>query len=258
MKLFTFTTSPYARKVRMMLEVKGIRFEPIERCYSLDRKEDLRAASDRAEVPVLILDDGRSISDSTIICEYLEEAFPRPALFPEDRYERSQMRMIEDLCDRAFDAVSYGFWIAALRKDVPEAEAMTRAAREEFSDLLARLETALRAGAGEFFCKQLSVADLAAICYVPAAAAMGIGMMPFPRLSEWTRRMRGLPAVAADHERLKQALAGVHDIASELVGPDGRVHWRDSRLEWPVRHGFIEFIAREFKADRMMFPPDGV
>ena len=43
MKLFTFATSPYARKVRIVLDYKGIAYEPIERCYSLDRKEDLRS-----------------------------------------------------------------------------------------------------------------------------------------------------------------------------------------------------------------------
>ena len=42
MKLFTFATSPYARKVRIVMDYKGIAYEPVERCYSLDRKEDLR------------------------------------------------------------------------------------------------------------------------------------------------------------------------------------------------------------------------
>jgi len=46
------------------------------------------------------------------------------------------------------------------------------------------------------------------------------------------------------------------NLADEFEGPDGRVHWRDSRLEWPVRHGFVDFIAREFHAGKMMFPPD--
>jgi glutathione S-transferase len=255
MKLFTYATSPYARKARMMLEMKGVEFEPIERCYSLDRKEDLRSASRRAEVPVLVLDDGRSIPDSTIVCEYIEQAFPAPALFPEDPYERARMRIIEDLCDRAFDAVSYGFWIAALRKDAPEAEAMTKAAREEFAQSLSKLEASL--GEREFFCGALSLADLAAICYVPSAPAMGISMKAYPRLTKWIARMRDLPAVAADNERIKKALSGMHDISSELEGPDGRIHWRDSRLEWPIRHGFVEFVAREFKAGKMMFPPDG-
>jgi glutathione S-transferase len=253
-KLFTFATSPYARKVRMMLEMKKIDFEPVERCYSLDRKDDLRAASARAEVPALDLGDGRTISDSTIICEYLEESFPTPPLFPAHPYERARMRMIEDLCDRAFDAVSYGFWIATARKDAAESAAMMAAARDEFSHLLARLEAEL--GDRDFFCGAMSVADLAAICYVPAAGAMRISMTPYPRLAAWMQRMREIECVAADHERLKNALAGTHDITSEFEGPDGRIHWRDSRLEWPIRRGFLDFVTREFNAGKMMFPPD--
>jgi len=254
MKLFTFATSPYARKVRMMLEFKKIDFELVERCYSLDRKDDLWAASARAEVPALDLGDGRTIADSTIICEYLEEAFPTPPLFPAHPYERAGMRMIEDLCDRAFDAVSYGFWLATARKNAPESAAMIDAARGEFSQLLARLEHEL--GHREFFCATMSVADLAAICYVPSAAAMRISMKPYPRLAQWTQRMRANECVAADHERLKTALAGAHDISTEFEGPDGKIHWRDSRLEWPIRRGFLDFVAREFKAGKMMFPPD--
>ncbi len=254
MKLFTFATSPYARKVRMMLELKKIDFEPVERCYSLDRKEDLRVASARAEVPTLVLDDGRTIADSTIICEYLEDAFPNPAMFPADPYERARMRMIEDLCDRTFDAVSYGFWIATARKDAPESAAMIDAARDEFSQLLARLEREI--GEREFFCGAMSVADLAAICYVPSAGAMRISMKLYPRLAAWTLRTRAVGSVAADLERLKSALAKGHDIISEFEGPDGKVHWRDSRLEWPIRRGFADFVTREFKAGKMMFPPD--
>ncbi len=254
MKLFTYATSPYARKVQMALEFKGVAFEPIERCYSLDRKEDLRAASERAEVPVLVLDDGRTISDSTIICEYLEDAFPTPPLFPKDPFARARMRSLEELCDGGFDAVSYGYWMSQLRKDSPEADAMARAARTEFAQLLARLESAL--GERQFFFDTISIADLSAICYVPSAPAMNIAMDRYPRLGAWVQRMRQVPAVAADNQRLKRALAKVHDIASELEGPDGKIHWRDTRLEWPVRKGFIDLVVREFREDKMMFPPD--
>jgi glutathione S-transferase len=254
MKLFTFATSPYARKVRMSLDYKGVLYEPIERCYSLDRKQDLREASARAEIPTLVLDNGRTIADSTIICEYLEDAFPHPPLFPEDAIERARMRALEDLCDRAFDAVSYGYWLAAARSDAAESEAMKSAARDEFRVLLARLERELEGN--EFFCGELSIADLAAICYVPAARIMGIDLGEFPRLSAWTARMRELPAVAADLKRLAEAVARMHDLKAEFEGPDGRIHWRDSRLEWPIRRGFMDFIVREFRAGKMMFPPD--
>jgi glutathione S-transferase len=254
MKFFTFATSPYARKVRMTLDIKGVGYEPIERCYSLDRKEDLCSANPRAEVPALVLDDGRTISDSTIICEYLEETHATPALFPKDPYERARMRMIEDLCDRAFDSVAFGYWLAVVRAEEPESEAMQRAAREEFARLLQRLEREL--GERPHFCGDLSVADITAVCYVPGANAMGIDLKRYPALSRWTSRMQEVPAVRADLERVRAALGSMKDLKHEFEGPDGRVHWRDFRLEWPVRRGFIDFVAREFHAGRMMFPPE--
>jgi len=84
---------------------------------------------------------------------------------------------------------------------------------------------------------------------------MGVDLGQTPRLRAWNSRMRAIPAVRGDRQRLVRALAKVHDVSSELVGPDGRIHWRDSRLEWPVRRGFIDFVAREFHAGKMLFPP---
>jgi glutathione S-transferase len=255
MKLFTFATSPYARKVRIVMDYKGLAYEAQERCYSLDRKEDLREASIRAEVPVLVLDDGRTIVDSTIICEYLEEVYPQPAAFPADAFQRARMRRIEDLCDRTFDAIGFGYFLGVLRKEAPEAEAIKRAARTECQALLGVLEHELAAG-GEYFCGAIGLADFAAICHVPIARAMEIGLDAFPLLAAWSDRMRRVPAIAADRARASKAWQGTHNIAAEFEGPDGRIHWRDSRIEWPIRHGFGDLVMREFHAGKMMFPPD--
>lgn len=253
MKLFTFATSPYARKVRIVLDYKGVACEYAERCYSLDRKEDLRAASARAEVPVLMLDDGRTIADSTIICEYLEQVYPDPPIFPRDAYERARMRTIEDLCDRTFDAVGFGYFLGVLRADAPESQRIQAAARAECRALMETFEREL--GEREYFCGAISLADFAAICHAPLAHAMKIDLADLPRVRAWMDRMRKIPAVAADRERAAKAWSGVHNIAAEFEGPDGKIHWRDSRLEWPVRNGFIDLVAREFKAGKMMFPP---
>jgi len=253
MKLFTFATSPYARKVRIVLDYKSLAYEPLERCYSLDRKEDLRSTSQRAEVPVLVLDDGRSIADSTIICEYLEQVHPTPPIYPRDAFERSRMRSLEDLCDRTFDAVGFGYFLGVLRKDAPESAALKDAARDECAALIASLEREL--GDRDYFCGELSLADFAAICHAPMARTMKIDMSNLPRMRAWMDRMRKIPAVTADHERAAKAWQGVHNISTEFEGPDGRIHWRDSRLEFPVRHGFIDLVAREFHAKKMMFPP---
>ena len=253
MKLFTFATSPYARKVRIVLDFKGVPYDPVERCYSLDRKEDLRDAWARAEVPVLTLDDGRTIADSTIICEYLEQVYPAPPVYPRDAFERARMRTIEDLCDRTFDAVGFGYFLGVLRKDAPEADAIRTAAIDECRALFDKLEYEL--GDRNFFCGEPSVADFAAICHAPIARAMKLDLDAAPRVRAWMDRMRKIPAVAADRDRASEAWAGAHNIAAEFEGPDGRIHWRDSRLEFPVRHGFIDLVAREFHAGKMMFPP---
>jgi glutathione S-transferase len=253
MKLFTFATSPYARKVRIVLDYKGIAYEPVERCYSLDRKEDLRSTSARAEVPVLVLDDGRSIADSTIISEYLEQVYPAPPVYPRDAFERSRMRTIEDLCDRTFDAVGFGYFLGVLRKAAPESAAIQDAARDECRALMEVMEREL--GHRDYFCGEVSLADFSVICHAPLARSMKTDMSDLPRMRAWMDRMRQIPAVAADHERAAEAWSGVHNIAAEFEGPDGRIHWRDSRLEWPVRHGFIDLVAREYHAKKMMFPP---
>jgi glutathione S-transferase len=250
MKLFTFPSSPYARKVQMMLDYKGIAYEPIERCYSLDRNEDLRCVNERAEVPTLVLDDGRVITDSTIIGEYLEDAFPQPPLFPRHPYERARMRRIDDLCDRSFDAVTFGYFFGELRGN----PAIKAAAASELRALLEVLEREL--GGKNFFCGELSLADIAAVCHVPMARATGVGLSDCPQLAAWMTRMREIPAVRDDHRRLTKAMANARGIAAEFEGPDGRIHWRDSRLEWPIRHGFIDAVVREYQAGKMMFPPD--
>jgi glutathione S-transferase len=205
MKLFTYATSPYARKVRMALDYKGVSYAPIERCYSIDRQEDLRCVTARAEVPTMVLDDGRVITDSTIIAEYLEEVYPQPPLYPKDPYQRARMRMIEDLCDRSFDAVGFGFGLAVVREQEPESSAMKQVAVEELRRLLAVLEREL--GERKFFCGELSLADFAAICYVPGAKSMGVNPQEFPHLRAWMERMRHIPVVVADHERIKKAMA---------------------------------------------------
>jgi glutathione S-transferase len=255
MKLFCFSTSPYARKVRMAMDFKGVPYEPFERCYSLDRKEDLRTASKRAEVPVLILDDGRTIADSTIICEYLEQVYPTPSIFPRDAWERARARSIEDLCDRTFDAVGFGYYLGVLRKDTPESAAIQQAAKDECRALMERLDHEL--DGHEFFCGAApTVADFAAVCHTPLAMAMRLDLKDLNRVTSWMRRMREIPAVAQDRERASKAWQGAHNLAAEFEGPDGRIHWRDSRLEWPIRHGFVDLVAREFHAGKILFPPD--
>jgi glutathione S-transferase len=50
-------------------------------------------------VPVLVLDDGRTLPESEVICEYLEDVYPSPALRPADPWQRAQVRLLTRLSD---------------------------------------------------------------------------------------------------------------------------------------------------------------
>ncbi len=73
--------SPYVRKVLVCLDLKGVSYEidPIVPFYGND---EFARLSPVRRIPVLI-DDAVTLSDSTVICEYLEERYPEPSLFPQ-------------------------------------------------------------------------------------------------------------------------------------------------------------------------------
>jgi hypothetical protein len=89
--------SPYVRKVLMFLHVKGIAYEidPIIPFMGDDRFTRL---SPVRRIPVL-LDDKVTLADSSVICQYLEDRYPKPALYPADVADRAQARWLEEYAD---------------------------------------------------------------------------------------------------------------------------------------------------------------
>jgi glutathione S-transferase len=89
--------SPYVRKVLACLNLKGLEFEvdPITPFYGND---EFRRLSPLCRIPVLI-DGDFSASDSSVICAYLDEAYPRHPLLPADPKERARARWLEEYAD---------------------------------------------------------------------------------------------------------------------------------------------------------------
>jgi glutathione S-transferase len=89
--------SPYVRKVLACMNLKGIAYEvdPITPFYGNDEFERL---SPLRRIPVLIDGDFHT-SDSSVICAYLDEAYPDPPLFPADPKDRARARWFEEYAD---------------------------------------------------------------------------------------------------------------------------------------------------------------
>ena len=91
-RLFHVPLSPFCRKVRLTLAEKRIEVELIEERFWEKGQEFLRR-NPAGKVPVLRL-NGRSMSESQAICEYLDETQPDPPLMPRDTEARYEVRRL--------------------------------------------------------------------------------------------------------------------------------------------------------------------
>src|SRR5262245_29000821 len=101
MKLWMSPTSPYARKVRIVLGEKRIACEELVPSAA---RIDLSQKNPLAKVPTLELDDGTLLFDSVVIVEYLDALVPEPRLIPEPPLARALVRRWEALADGICDA----------------------------------------------------------------------------------------------------------------------------------------------------------
>ena len=88
LRLYHLPLSPFCRKVRLVLAEKKVEVELIEERYWEQSPEFLKK-SPSGKIPILQL-NGKLLTESTPICEFLEELYPEPKLMPdsaEDRYE---------------------------------------------------------------------------------------------------------------------------------------------------------------------------
>lgn len=99
-RLFHVPLSPFCRKVRLSLAEKKLEVELVEERYWEKDTEFLRR-NPAGKVPVLKM-DGRTMAESTAICEYLEEKHPEPALLPKDPGGRFETRRLVAWFDDKF------------------------------------------------------------------------------------------------------------------------------------------------------------
>ena len=99
-RLYHTPLSPFCRKVRLVLGEKKIEVELIDERYWEESPEFLRR-NPAGKVPVLRT-NGLTLSESSAICEYLEEVYPSPALMPKTPAERAEVRRLVSWFDDKF------------------------------------------------------------------------------------------------------------------------------------------------------------
>jgi glutathione S-transferase len=108
-RLISATPSPYARKVRIALVEKAIPFELVTE-VPWDSTSITPRYNPLEKLPILLLENGDSIYESSYILEYLELKHPAPPMLSSDGDERLASRRLEVLCDGICDAVVLTFF----------------------------------------------------------------------------------------------------------------------------------------------------
>lgn len=91
-RLYHVPLSPFCRKVRLTLAEKRIEVELVEERY-WEQGPDFLRRNPAGKIPVIRL-NGRTLSESQAICEYLEETVPEPRLMPKDAEGRYEVRRL--------------------------------------------------------------------------------------------------------------------------------------------------------------------
>ena len=102
MKLIGSLTSPYVRKVRIVMAEKRLDYQlELEDVWANDR---IMQSNPLGKVPCLVMEGGEAVFDSRVIVEYVDTLSPVGKLIPERGRERAEVRTWEALADGVLDA----------------------------------------------------------------------------------------------------------------------------------------------------------
>jgi len=115
MKLIASLTSPYVRKIRIVLAEKKIDCDLVLDSPWVEGNR-VAAVNPLGKIPVLVLDDESTLYDSRVIAEYLDTVAPNNRLIPASGRERISVKRWEALADGVLDAAVAAF-LEAKRPD---------------------------------------------------------------------------------------------------------------------------------------------
>jgi glutathione S-transferase len=195
MKLLFSPTSPYARKARVVAIEKG-----------LDRSLELVTALPWAEpnptvdtnplgkVPALVTDDGLTLYDSPVICEYLDSLAPQPRLIPAGGRDRWLALRMQALADGILDA-AVSIVLERRRPEIQQSAAMTERALAAIRRALAQSQQEVPGTHAPLHLGHLSLAI--ALGYLEFRLPDTDLGMTGSALEAWWHQVRARPSLAA-------------------------------------------------------------
>jgi glutathione S-transferase len=250
LELYHNNLSVCAQKVRIVLAEKNVPWT--NRPVSLIRGEHLtpefKKMNPRGVVPVLV-HDGNTIIESSVICSYLDEVFPAPPLSPGNPVERARMRLWcklpDDILHMACATISFaisfgqqlkksagaGFEERLLKMPDPARRERQRALIEKgietsfFRDHIKVFDRTIADMEGELgktrwlACETYSLADAEITPYIERMDRLGLAGLwdGRPRVADWFARIKMRPSY--------QAISDYPPTDYDDTGRDGLKSW---------------------------------
>jgi len=198
---FYNSLGPNPRLVRMFMLEKGIEvpFEEIDIMAGENRQAAYLEKNPAGEMPCLELDDGRVISETTVICEYLEERQPEPRLLGATPEERAETRMWTRRVELSITApMTDAFRSGAAQAMFKDRRHLIPQAADDWKEIaqegLARLDAQI-AGREFLAGDRFSLADIASYCLLDFGAGVGQPIDPAcGHVTAWFQRIAARPS----------------------------------------------------------------
>ena len=202
MRFYGYWRSSASWRVRIALAFKGLDAEviPVNLVAGEQSYSDYTALNPQGLVPFLI-DGGAAIGQSLAIIEYLDEAYPEPALLPGDAAQRARIRMLADVVACDIHPINNLRVLRHLRKSYAlEQEAIDAWARHWITAGFYALEKQADAIGGRYMAGDaITLADLFLVPQLYNARRISTDLSSCPRLLAIEKALLDHPAFATTH-----------------------------------------------------------
>lgn len=199
MKVYGARLSPFVRKVLVVLELKGLGYEQVDVFPGMQTPEFLKI-SPLGKIPALE-DEALQVSDSTVICEYLEERYPTVSTLPSSPQERATARWLEEYADtRLMELCGGGIYLERVVKPMFFKQPTDQAKVDKtINELMPPVLTYLESQAPKegFLFGDFGRVDISVISPIINATYAGyvVDATKWPVLAAYVERVRAHPVV---------------------------------------------------------------
>jgi glutathione S-transferase len=202
---FYDSIGPNPKLVRMFAAEKGISFPQVEKVDIMagaNRQQPYLSKNPAGQMPALALDDGRVISETVAICEYLEEQKPKPALIGENAADRAETRMwtrrvewkiVQPLADGFRFAEGLPLFKSRIRTLPEAADGLKAIARDGMAWFDAQI-----AGRDTIVPGRFTLADVVLFTFLEFGGSVGQPLDPaLANLAAWFEKVKSRPSARA-------------------------------------------------------------